>query len=106
MTGKISKLAAGHLYTNISDSKVDMNFLAGVAAGCGVPDGIIDELKKAATANHFRKLLPEAYAGAFCDALCRLAAAKCRESTGGKLAVECVMSSYDGAPLGRGEAGG
>ncbi len=106
MTGKISKLAAGHLYTNISDSKVDMSFLAGVARDCGVPDDMMDELKKAATANHFRKLLPAACAPYFCDALCRLAAEKCRASTGGKLTVECVMSSYDGVPLGRGAAGG
>ena len=105
MTGKISKLAAGHLYTNVSDSKVDMGFLAEVAAGCGVPDEKINNLKAAVTANHFRKLLPSEYAREFCDELCRLAAVKCQEKTGGNLEVECIMTSYDGVILGRGDAG-
>ncbi len=104
MTGKISKLAAGHLYTNVSDSKVDTGFLAGVAASCGVPDETISYLKAAVTANHFRKMLPPEYNKDFCDKLCRLAAGKCREAVGGKSEVECVMSSYDGNILGRANA--
>jgi cobalt-precorrin-5B (C1)-methyltransferase len=104
MTGKISKLAAGHLYTNISDSKVDIGFLAGVAAGCGVPSETINYLKAAVTANHFRRMLPPEYHRDFCDQLCRLAARKCRDKTGGKLELEFVMSSYDGNILGRANA--
>jgi cobalt-precorrin-5B (C1)-methyltransferase len=105
MTGKISKLAAGHFYTNVSDSRVDIGFLAEVAAGCGVSDETLNDLKAAVTANHFRRLLPQEYSKDFCDRLCRLAAVKCRNRTGGKLGVECVISSYDGAVLGRADAG-
>ncbi len=104
MTGKISKLAAGHLYTNISDSKVDMGLLAGVAAGCGVQDGMLKILQEAITANHFRRMLPPEYTRKFCDRLCRLAAEKCREGAGAKLEVECIMTSYDGTILGRASA--
>jgi cobalt-precorrin-5B (C1)-methyltransferase len=101
MVGKISKLAVGHLYTHVSDSKVDINFLAGVAASCGVPEKTVKSLRGAVTANHLRRLLPPAYAGQFCDRLCLLAARKCWESACGELEVECIMTSYDGIILGR-----
>lgn len=104
MTGKISKLAAGHFYTNISDSRVDMDFLADVAKSCGVPEEKLAELKTAATANHFRRMLPQEKSREFCNELCRLAAEKCREKTGGKIGVECIMSDYNGVILGRANA--
>jgi cobalt-precorrin-5B (C1)-methyltransferase len=106
MTGKLSKLAAGHLYTNVSDSKIDIDFLAEVAAGCGAPDKIIKTLRTAVTANHFRRMLPPEHAPKFCDQICLLAARKCRQGAGGKLEVECIMSSYDGIILGRANAEG
>lgn len=106
MTGKISKLAAGHLYTNISDSKVDINFLSKVAAGCNVPDEILNNLREAVTANHFRKMLPPEHTREFCDKLCQLAASKCRDKVGKKLDVECIMTNYDGTILGKANAKG
>jgi cobalt-precorrin-5B (C1)-methyltransferase len=106
MMGKLSKLAAGHLYTNVSDSRVDIGFLAEVAAGCGVPDKMAKALRAAVTANHFRKMLPPEHTRKFCDQLCRLAAKKCREEAGEKLEVECIMTSYDGIILGRGNVKG
>ncbi|MFH1650519.1 MAG: cobalt-precorrin-5B (C(1))-methyltransferase [Chloroflexota bacterium] len=105
MTGKISKLAAGHLYTNISDSRVDIGFLADLAVTCGLPEESRDDLKTAVTANHLRRMLPEPCVPRFCDELCRLAAEKCRKHTGGRVAVDCILSDYDGAVLGRSHAG-
>jgi len=104
MIGKISKLASGHLYTNVSHSRVDIGFLAGVAAGCGVPDKIVKALRTAVTANHFRKMLPPEHTREFCNQLCLLAAKKCSEGAGGKLEVECIMTNYDGIILGRANA--
>ena len=104
MIGKISKLAVGYLYTNVSDSKVDIGFLASVATSCGVPDEMDKLLRGAVTANHFRRLLPPEYTREFCNKLCLLAAGKCREHTGGKLKIECIMSDYSGVILGRGNA--
>lgn len=106
MMGKISKLAAGHLYTNVSHSKVDIGFLAGVAAGCGMSDETVKPLRGAVTANHFRKMLPPEHTRKFCEQLCLLAAKKCRGKAGGKLEVECIMTSYDGIILGRASAKG
>jgi len=104
MVGKISKIAAGHLYTNISDSQVDIGFLVGVAAACGLPQEKLDELKGAVTANHLRRMLPEPYERKFCDKLCRLAAEKCLEKAGSKLEVSCIMSDYNGKVLGKSHA--
>jgi cobalt-precorrin-5B (C1)-methyltransferase len=106
MMGKLSKLAAGHLYTNVSHSRVDIGFLAGVAASCGIPHKMVKALHGAVTANHLRKMLPPEHTREFCDQLCLLAAKKCREKGGGKLEAECIMTSYDGIILGRGSAKG
>jgi cobalt-precorrin-5B (C1)-methyltransferase len=106
MTGKISKLAAGHFYTNVSDSRVDIGFLTRVAAGCGVPDKTLVVQQEAVTANHFRKMLPADYHEAFCHKLCLLAAEECRRAVRGELEMECILSSYDGVILGRAHARG
>jgi cobalt-precorrin-5B (C1)-methyltransferase len=106
MIGKISKLAAGHLCTNVSDSAIDIDFLADVAASCGVPHEMVRVLHAAVTANHFRKVLPPEHIRDFCDRLCLLAARKCREEAEGKLEVECIMTSHDGIILGRANAKG
>jgi cobalt-precorrin-5B (C1)-methyltransferase len=105
MVGKTSKLAAGHLYTNVSDSTVDISFLIEVAASCGVPVETVENLQTAVTANHFRRILPAAYIPEFCNQLCRLAARNCQEKTDGVLAVECIMTDAEGIILGRANAG-
>ncbi|MBL7209106.1 MAG: cobalt-precorrin-5B (C(1))-methyltransferase [Dehalococcoidia bacterium] len=104
MVGKISKLAAGHLYTNVSNSRVDINFMSEVAASCGVPRQTVKVLQEAVTANHFRRMLPAVYSRQFCDGLCQLAVRECRGSVGGKLEVECIISDYEGTILGRANA--
>ena len=105
MVGKMSKLAVGNLYTNVSDSRIDISFLVEVAANCGVPGEIVKPLRKAITANHFRRMLPPEYTRDFGDGLCRLAARNCREKTGGKCVVECIMSDAEGIIIGRADAG-
>jgi len=104
MMGKLSKLAAGHMYTNVSHSRVDIGFLAEIAVDCGVPDKMVKALRSAVTANHFRKMLPPEHTPKFCNKLCLLAAKRCWEEVGGKLEVECIMTSYDGIILGRANA--
>jgi cobalt-precorrin-5B (C1)-methyltransferase len=104
MMGKLSKLAAGHMYTNVSHSRVDISLLTKLAVDCGVPEKIVQSLREAVTANHLRKMLPPEHTQKFCNKLCLLAAEKCCREVGGKLEVECIMTSYDGVILGRANA--
>jgi cobalt-precorrin-5B (C1)-methyltransferase len=106
MIGKISKLAAGHLYTNVSDSVVDLDMLMRLAATCRLPSSTIEELRTAVTANHFRKLLPFEHLGTFCDELCNEAAKRCSAAVDGKVVVECIITDPAGTILGRSDAKG
>jgi len=106
MVGKLSKIAVGHLYTHVSKSKVDVGFLAGVAASCRVPEAAVIALRKAANAHHFLKILGMDKITEICDKLCLLAARKCRDHTGGAVEVECVMTDYNGTILGRADVKG
>jgi cobalt-precorrin-5B (C1)-methyltransferase len=101
MPGKISKLATGAMYTNVSQSATDTGFLAQVARKCGVPEKLLAGLRDTVSANHFLQELPREYAGCFAGALCSLAAVKCSESVAGILEVECIMADFDGSILGR-----
>lgn len=101
MPGKISKLAAGNLFTNVSDSRVNIGFLIQAATDCGVPDEALQVLSGSVSANHFRQVIPANNVQRFDEYLCLLAARQCRESIDGRLEVECVMSDYDGHILGR-----
>ena len=101
MVGKLSKIANGDLYTNVSDSKIDVNFLARMAASCGVPQSVVATSQEAMNAHHFLKTLGEDNVKKVCDGLCLLAAQSCRRHVDGAFAVECVMSDYDGTVLGR-----
>jgi cobalt-precorrin-5B (C1)-methyltransferase len=101
MIGKISKLALGHLYTNISDSEVNIDFLTALARDCGIPAELLTKLNETVSANHFREIIPDEYLGCVADRLCYLASVKCWEYIGKKLTVECILSDYNGIILGR-----
>ena len=104
MIGKMSKLAAGNLYTNVSDSSVDIELMTGVARDCKLPEDIICVLSRSVTANHFRKLLPAEYINVFCNGLSLLAADKCSAAVAGKVMVECITTDPEGTILGRSDA--
>jgi cobalt-precorrin-5B (C1)-methyltransferase len=100
MIGKISKLAAGNLYTNISDSLVDIDWLTEIAREkCGPNYSAASG--EITSANHYLESLPEEYRPLLVEELCRLASRKCRESVNGCLDVECIMSDFEGNILGR-----
>jgi cobalt-precorrin-5B (C1)-methyltransferase len=106
MIGKISKLAAGNLYTNISDSLVDINWLAEIARKSSGPDCPLPEGQDITSANHYLHSIPQECRHGLVIELCRLASQKCRESVNGGFEVECIMSDFEGNILGRGCAGG
>lgn len=106
MIGKLSKLAAGQMDTNVSEARVNINFLAQVAKSCGLPDEIVRTLRRAVTASHLVRIIPPEYTKTFCDRVCLMAAERCRQEVGAKFEVECIMSSYQGIILGRANAKG
>ena len=101
MVGKLSKIATGQLYTHVSNSRVDVDFLADVAESCGIPEAMVTTLRKAVNAHHFLRILGTDKITEICDKLCLLAAQRCREHTGRAFEMECVMTDYNGTILGR-----
>lgn len=104
MVGKMSKLADGHFYTNVSDSTVNMRLLARLASESGIPEEAIKSLGEAVTANHFRKMLSPEHIESFFASLCKLAAKKCKEYVGGKIEIVCIVADPEGTILGRANA--
>ncbi len=104
MAGKMSKIAAGDLNTNVSHSRIDFDFLTRLARSCGVPEEVLATLAGSVTAHHFQQLLPPVYRPLFGNELCALAARVGREITGGKAEIECIMSDYEGVIQGRASA--
>lgn len=101
MIGKISKLAAGNMYTNVSDSHVDIAMMLKLAEDCGVPDNIMGLLGSSVTANQVRKLLPDRFIRPYCNRLAEIAAVRCRAGVGNKIEVDCIISDPAGLILGR-----
>lgn len=104
MVGKMSKLAAGQIRTHISDSKVDIDFLAGVAASGVLSGEKVGGLREVVSASHLLTLLPPQSVAVLANKLCHLAACNCRQYAGGRVEVECIMSDRNGFILGRASA--
>jgi hypothetical protein len=56
MVGKFSKLAQGHFMTHVAGNRVDLAFLASVAAESGASGAVQDEIRAANTARHFQEI--------------------------------------------------
>lgn len=96
MAGKIAKLAAGVMMTHFHRSTVDTGLLAEVATATGAPAAVVAAATETATARHFFDACVAAGTTAPLERLCRLAAERCRDHTGGALAVEVVMVDFEG----------
>ena len=104
MPGKVSKLAAGDIFTHCSGSDVNIALLAELAAGCGLDEDELNSLRQTNSAGHFFSLLPVACLPEFSRKLCLRAARECRRFTNEKIRVECIMSTPEGKILGRADA--
>ena len=100
MVGKMSKIAMGHFMTHVAGNRVDLDFLAGLAAECGAPAAVVDEIRVANTARHFQEI---AQAAGLRSVFTRLAELVCERSVAlvdGALAVDCYIFDFDGTVLG------
>jgi cobalt-precorrin-5B (C1)-methyltransferase len=101
MVGKMSKIAQGHMMTHVAGNQVDLDFLATVAARCGAPPGLQDQIRAANTARHFQELaLAEGLSQVF-DHLAELVCEQCAAVVQGALSIECLIFDFDGTLLGR-----
>src|SRR5919198_589550 len=99
MVGKMSKIAMGHFMTHVAGNRVDLDFLAGLAAECGAPAAVVDEIRAANTARHFQEIV---LAAGLRSAFTRLAELVCERSVAlvdGALAVDCYIFDFDGTVL-------
>lgn len=105
MIGKLSKLAAGHLQTHVSNSLMEQSFLAEIAAESGADADTVKEIAEVNTGRHFAEIVRARGLTRTFDLMCRKAAENCGAHVGGRLAVECLLVDFDGAPMGRGGSG-
>jgi cobalt-precorrin-5B (C1)-methyltransferase len=100
MVGKMSKIAMGHFMTHVAGNRVDLDFLAGLAAECGAPTAVVEEIRAANTARHFQEI---ALAADRRSVFTRLAELVCERSVAlvdGVLEVDCYIFDFDGTVLG------
>lgn len=101
LVGKLSKIAAGHLQTHAGTSTVDAAFLASEAEAEGADPTTVEEIRASNSSRHFAEILLRNGPTSVFDRLCRRGAENCRTHTGGRLAVECILTDFDGKVLGR-----
>lgn len=105
MVGKFAKLAQGHLQTHAAGNRVDVHFLADVAARVRAPFSVQEEIRRANSARHFAEI---ALAYGITDVfplLCELVCEHSFTHVQGALMVEAVVFDFDGRVLGQAERG-
>ncbi|MBX6378619.1 MAG: cobalt-precorrin-5B (C(1))-methyltransferase [Clostridia bacterium] len=105
MVGKLSKVAAGHFKLHARASQVDPEFLAGVAAACGAPPDVVEEIRGANTARHFQEIVQARGLDGVFGHLAELVCRECRKYVGDVVGIQCLLVDFDGALLGRAAIG-
>jgi cobalt-precorrin-5B (C1)-methyltransferase len=102
MVGKLTKLAQGQFHLHVAAGGVDPELLATIAARAGADQALLARIRSANTARHAQEMVQEAGLEGFFDELCRQAAQRCAERTGGRVSVEAWCFDPDtGELLGR-----
>lgn len=99
--GKLTKISMGVKQTHVKGSKVDMGFLAEIAAKCGAAKKIQDAIKNANTARHVQEIVMENKVGGFFTAICSEVHKQMRSHSENKVALEVILFDFDGSVLGR-----
>ncbi len=100
--GKLTKIGMGVRQTHVKGSKVDMEFLAGIAQRCNAPDNIILEIKKANTARHVFEIVSGKNLGrTYFDLVCSQVYSQLRKHSEEKFEIDVIMFDFDGNTIGR-----
>lgn len=100
--GKLTKMGMGVKQTHVKGSKVDMEFLAGLALKCGATEVLVSDIRKANTARHvYEMVLGKPFDGKFFDLVCSEVYSQLRKHSEEKFAMEVVMFDFDGNVIGR-----
>lgn len=101
--GKLAKMATGVKQTHVKGSKVNMKFLAGLAAGAGAPDDVVRAITKANTARHVSEIISGAEcAPKFFEMLCAEVHRHMKShAKNDDIAIEVVLFGFDGSILAR-----
>jgi len=101
MIGKLSKMAKGTMQTHAAGSDVDTEFLATLAAECGAGESVVAAIRSANTARHVAELVAEHGVEGFFDRLADRVCAAASRHVKGALAVECLLTDFEGRLIGR-----
>jgi len=105
MVGKMAKIAQGQLFTHSKSSAVEPEFLAGLAQYCGAEDEAVDQIKRVGSARQFLEIALESNLSEVCGMICQLGARNCFARVKEKIAIECILSDFEGKVLGRASVG-
>ncbi|HVA51534.1 MAG TPA: cobalt-precorrin-5B (C(1))-methyltransferase [Pirellulales bacterium] len=101
MPGKMSKIAKGKMQTHVAGSEVDLEFLASIAADCGAPAEVVEEVRGANTARHVSEIVAARQVTGYWDAVAQRVVLACRQHIREAAEVECVLTEFSGQVIGR-----
>jgi len=99
--GKLTKMAMGVKQTHVAGSHVDMEFMARLAAECGAPANVVQEIKGANTARHVSEIITRNNVKGYFDLVCRKVHEQMSEHAKAQLEIQVVMFEFDGKVVGR-----
>jgi len=98
--GKLTKMAMGVKQTHVAGSHVNMEFMALLAAECGVPARVVEEIKGANTARHVSEIVTKNNVAGYFDSVCKRVYQQMSEYSRGDLQIEVIMFEFDGRVIG------
>lgn len=101
MVGKLAKFAAGNESVHSSNSVQDFAFLATLAKEAGADDDVIEKITAANTAQEVAGLIADRGLGRFFELICERAWRFAQTLITGRLALQMLLTSQDGAVLAR-----
>ncbi len=99
--GKLGKIAAGVKQTHVKGSKVDTNFLAGIASRCNANQEVCEQVTKANSARHVQEIILENKIEGFFDVVCSEVYKQMRTHSEEKVPIEVILFDFEGKILGR-----